>query len=117
GTILLKAQFANEGERLWPGEFVNIRVTLSIRHSVPTVPSEALQDGPDGYFVYVVDPGDTVRRKPVRAAAIQDGIAVVAEGLTPGEHVVVDGQYRLTDGARITAALPSASNADSGRSR
>jgi multidrug efflux system membrane fusion protein len=116
GTILLKAEFANEGERLWPGEFVNIRVTLSVRHSVPIVPSEALQDGPDGYFVYVVDPADTVRRKPVGVEAIPDGIAVVAEGLIPGEHVVVDGQYRLTDGAPITA-LPSASKADSGRSR
>lgn len=119
GTIHLKAQFANESERLWPGEFVNVRVILSIRRSVPTVPSQAVQDGLDGYVVYVVEPGDTVRRRPVQVAAIQDGIAAVTEGLAPGERVVVTGQYRLTNGARVTAVPPgpSASSTDGGRSR
>jgi len=113
GTIHLKAEFANADERLWPGEFVNVRVVLSVRRAVATVPSPAVQEGPDGYIVYVVQPGDTVHRRPVEVAAIQDGVAAVTEGLSPGERVVVTGQYRLTDGARITAVPPGA--AASGR--
>jgi len=104
GTIHLKAQSANENERLWPGEFVNVRVVLGIRHAVPTVPSPAVQEGPDGYVVYVVEPGDRVRRRTVEVAAIQDGIAAVTKGLLLGERVVVNGQYRLTNGARVSEA-------------
>lgn len=111
GTIHLKAQFANENERLWPGEFVNLRVILRVRRAVPTVPSQTVQEGPDGYVVYVVEPGDTVARRPVEVAAIRDGVAAVTKGLAPGERVVVNGQYRLTDGARINSvpAGPAAS--------
>ncbi len=108
GTIHLKAQFANENERLWPGEFVNVRVILRVRLAVPAVPSQAVQEALDGYVVYVVGPGDTVARRPVEVAAIQDGLAAVTKGLSPGERVVVNGQYRLTDGARIDAAPPGA---------
>lgn len=119
GTIHLKAQFANENERLWPGEFVNVRVVLDIRRSVPTVPSQAVQDGSEGRFVYVVEPGGTVHRKPVQVAAIQSGIAAVTEGLSPGERVVVSGQYRLTDGSRVSIERPgaSAASAEGGRGR
>jgi membrane fusion protein, multidrug efflux system len=119
GTIHLKAQFPNELERLWPGEFVNVRVILDIRRSIPTLPSQAVQDGPDGYVVYVVESGDTVVRKTVQVAAIQDGIAAIAEGLSPGERVVVNGQYRLTNGARVTVVSqpPSASIAAGGPSQ
>jgi multidrug efflux system membrane fusion protein len=119
GTIHLKAQFANEDERLWPGEFVNVRVILSVRRSVPTVPSQALQEGPDGYVVYLLDPGETVHRKSVKVVAIQDGIAVVTEGLAPGERVVVKGQYRLIEGALVNAVPPgdSASSTDGAQSR
>jgi multidrug efflux system membrane fusion protein len=106
GTIHLKAQFANEKERLWPGEFVNVRVVLSVRRGVPTVPSQTVQEGPDGYIVYVVQPGDTVERRAVEVAAIQDGVAAVTKGLAPGERVVTNGQYRLTNGARISPVAP-----------
>jgi len=101
GTILLKATFANERERLWPGEFVNARVVLSVRHDVPTVPEQTVQQGPDGYFAYIVNPGDTVERRAIDVEAIQDGLAIVTKGLKPGEQVVVSGQYRLTNGAHI----------------
>lgn len=101
GTILLKATFANRRERLWPGEFVNARVVLSVRHDVPTVPAQTVQQGPDGYFAYIVNPGDTVERRAIDVAAIQDGLAIVTKGLKPGEQVVVSGQYRLTNGAHI----------------
>src|SRR5579875_2838781 len=85
----MKADFANRDERLWPGEFVNVRVTLRVRRNVPTVPAQTIQNGADGSFVYVIKPDDTVERRAVTVAAIQDGIAVV------------DGQYRLTNGVRV----------------
>jgi multidrug efflux system membrane fusion protein len=117
GTIRLKAQFENEDERLWPGQFVNVRVVLDTRRAVPTVPAQAVQDGPDGPIVYVVKQGDTVHRKSIEVAAIQDGVAAVTQGLAPGERVVVNGQFRLTEGARINASPPGASANADGRSK
>jgi multidrug efflux system membrane fusion protein len=109
-TIRMKAQFANADERLWPGQFVNVRVVLGIRRAVATVPAQAVQEGPDGYIVYVVEHDGRARHKRVEVAAMQDGIAAVSEGLVPGERVVVDGQFRLTDGARV--AFPPASGGE-----
>jgi multidrug efflux system membrane fusion protein len=108
GTIRLKARFDNEDERLWPGEFVNVRVILSTRRGVATVPAQTVQDGPNGSYAYVIKPDSTVERRDVAVASTQDGIAVVTKGLSPGERVVVDGQYRLTNGARVnpTASEP-----------
>jgi multidrug efflux system membrane fusion protein len=107
GTIRLKARFDNENERLWPGEFVSLRVVLSTRQNVATVPSQTVQDGPDGHYAYVIKPDNTVERRAVEVASIQDGIAVVTKGLAAGERVVVDGQYRLTNGARVNPAAPA----------
>jgi multidrug efflux system membrane fusion protein len=101
GTIKLKATFENTDERLWPGEFVNVRLILNTRKDVPTVPAETVQEGPDGKYVYVINPGDTVARRAVEVSSVQDGIAVIDKGLQAGDKVVVDGQYRLTEGARI----------------
>jgi multidrug efflux system membrane fusion protein len=111
GTIHLKARFDNEDERLWPGEFVSLRVVLSTRRGVTTVPQQTVQQGPNGHYAYVIKPDNTVERRAVEVASIQDGIAVVTKGLTAGEKVVVDGQYRLTEGARVNptaAASPGA---------
>ena len=107
GTIRLKARFDNENERLWPGEFVSLRVVLWTRQNVATVPSQTVQDGPDGHYAYVIKADNTVERRAVEVASIQDGIAVVTKGLTPGDRVVVDGQYRLTNGARVNPQAPS----------
>ena len=101
GTIRLKATFANTDERLWPGEFVNVRLVLSVHKDAPTVPAQTVQDGPTGSYAYVIKEDNTVERRPVEVAAVQDGLAVIAKGLSPGEKVVVDGQYRLTNGARV----------------
>ena len=101
GTIHLKARFANRDERLWPGEFVNLRVILMTRPNVATVPSQTVQEGPNGDYVYVIKSDDTVERRIVDVASIQDGVAAIIKGLTPGERVVVEGQYRLTEGARV----------------
>ena len=101
GTIHLKAAFPNQDERLWPGEFVNVRVVLLVRRGVATVPAQTVQAGPNGDFAYTISENNTVERRPVEVTAVQDGVAVVGKGLRPGEHVVVTGQYRLTDGARV----------------
>jgi multidrug efflux system membrane fusion protein len=106
GTIHLKARFDNEDERLWPGEFVNVRLILSMRRGVATVPAQTVQQGPNGQYAYVIKPDDTVERRPVEIASIQDGIAVVTKGLSPGERIVVDGQYRLTNGSRVKPVAP-----------
>jgi membrane fusion protein, multidrug efflux system len=113
GTIHLKAQFANLDERLWPGAFVNVRLELLVRHNVATVPSQTVQQGPDGDFAYVIRKDDTVERRNVQVVAVQDGLAVISKGLTPGEHVVVEGQYRLVDGARVSLRQPSATKSAS----
>lgn len=107
GTLKLKASFANEDERLWPGLFVNVRLILNMRRGVPTVPAQTVQDGPNGSYAYVIKDDDTVERRPVEVAAVQDGIAVIGKGLKPGEKIVVDGQYRLTNGSRIRLAEPN----------
>ena len=101
GTIHLKARFDNEDERLWPGEFVNLRLILSTRKGAATVPQQTVQVGPNGYYAYVIKPDNTVERRAVEVASMQDGLAVITKGLTVGENVVVDGQYRLTEGARV----------------
>ena len=106
GTIRLKARFDNDEERLWPGAFVSARVILSVRKDVATVPSQTVQQGPNGHYAYVIKPDDTVERRAVDVASIQDGIAVVTKGLAAGERVVVDGQYRLTNGARVKISAP-----------
>src|SRR5256714_1728321 len=100
GTIRIKATFANDDERLWPGEFVNVRLILSVRKGAPTVPAQTVQDGPTGSYAYVIKEDNTVERRAVEVAAVQDGLAIIGKGLSPGERVVVDGQYRLTNGAR-----------------
>lgn len=106
GTIHLKAQFDNQDERLWPGEFVNVRVMLSVRHHVPTVPEQTVLEGADGRFVYVIKPDNTVERRVVEVAAVENGKAVIAKGLEPGERVVIEGQYRLNNGATIRILPP-----------
>jgi len=106
GTIHLKARFDNDDERLWPGEFVNVRVILSTRRGAATVPAQTVQAGPNGQYVYIIKPDETVERRPVEVASIQDGIAVVIKGLSAGERVVVDGQYRLTNGSRVKLLAP-----------
>jgi len=105
GTIHLKARFDNDDERLWPGEFVSLRLVLTTRRGVATVPQQTVQQGPNGHYAYVVKPDNTVERRAVEVASIQDGIAVVTKGLAANERVVVDGQFRLTEGARVNPTV------------
>ncbi len=107
GTIHLKAQFDNAGEPLWPGQFVNARIVLSTRQNAVTVPEEAVMEGPNGAYVYVIGDNDTVQRRPVEVAATQEGVSVLGRGLQSGERIVMEGQYRLTDGARVKIGAPT----------
>lgn len=104
GTLKLKASFENADERLWPGLFVNVRLIVNTRRGVATVPAQTVQDGPNGPYAYVIKDDETVERRAVEIAAVQDGVAVVSKGLTPGEKIVVEGQYRLTQGSRVRVA-------------
>lgn len=106
GTIRLKASFDNADERLWPGEFVNVRVVLNMRKGVPTVPTQTVQEGPSGHYAYVIKDDGTVERRVVEVAAVQDGVAVIAKGLSAGEKVVIEGQFRLIQGARVRLVPP-----------
>ena len=101
GTLKLKATFENADERLWPGEFVNARLVISTRKDATTVPQRAVMQGASGYYAYIVRPDDTVERRVVEVAGMQDELAIIDKGIAPGEKIVVDGQYRLSDGARI----------------
>jgi membrane fusion protein, multidrug efflux system len=101
GTIHLKATFDNVDERLWPGEFVSARLVLAVREQAVVVPAQTVMQGPQGAYIYVIRPDQTVERRVVQVASIQDNLAVLEKGLANGERVVVDGQYRLTEGARV----------------
>jgi multidrug efflux system membrane fusion protein len=101
GTFRLKAQFANEDERLWPGEFVRIRTLIDTRKNAQTIPSVALQRGSQGFYVWAVLPNNTAEPRNVDAEPVDENIAIVAKGLSPDERVVVDGQSRLEAGARV----------------
>jgi multidrug efflux system membrane fusion protein len=114
GTIRMKATFDNADERLWPGEFVNVRLILNTRRGVPTVPAQTVQEGPDGRYAYVIKDDNTVERRNVEVAAQQNGIAVISKGLSPGEKVVVEGQFRLTQGARVRATASAAADDTAG---
>lgn len=109
GTIRLKGTFANRDGALWPGEFVNIRLLASTAHNVVTIPSAALQRGPDGYYAYVVKSDGTVEMQPLEIGQIAAGTAIVDNGLASGEQVVTAGQYRLQPGARAEITRADAS--------
>jgi multidrug efflux system membrane fusion protein len=104
GTIQLKATFPNINNALWPGEFVDVAVTLTTQPNAIAVPSQAIQTGQDGQFVFVVKPDQTVESRPVVVDRTQGAFAIVSRGLQPGETVVTDGQLRLVPGSRITVA-------------
>jgi membrane fusion protein, multidrug efflux system len=102
GTILLRATFENKDRTLWPGQFVNVTLTLTTQPDAVVIPSQALQTGQQGRYVFVVTPDSSAEYRPVTLARTIDGEAVIAKGIAPGERVVTDGQLRLTQGAQVT---------------
>jgi multidrug efflux system membrane fusion protein len=101
GTIKLKGEFANTDRRLWPGQFIDVVLTLRNQPDAIVVPSQAVQNGQQGQFVFVIKPDMTVESRPVIVSRTTDGQAVVDKGLAPGEQVVTDGQLRLVPGSRV----------------
>lgn len=114
GTIRLKAEMPNDPQKLWPGQFVNVRLLSTIRRGATTVPATVVQRGPQGTYAYVIKDDMTVEQRPIKVARQEETKAIVDEGLTPGERVVVDGQYRLQPGSRIRIVEPIASAAPAG---
>ncbi len=107
GTVELKAVFPNLQRRLWPGTFVNVELTTSVVKGALTIPTDALQEGPQGELVYVVGADNKVAARPVQVAERVRGEALIAEGLNAGETVVAQGQYRLTTETLVVASKPA----------
>ena len=101
GTIKLKAEFSNKERRLWPGQYINVALTLSTQADAVVIPSEAVQVGPEGQQVFVVKADKRVEVRPVTVARTNEGEAIIAKGLQPGEQVVREGQFLLGPGARV----------------
>ncbi len=106
GMIRLKGTFANPDRRLWPGQFVNVVLTLASQHGAVVAPSEAVQTGQNGTFVFVVKPDLTVDSRPVTAGRTVGPETVILKGLQPGERVVTDGQIRLMPGSAVQIKEP-----------
>ncbi len=106
GTVQLKARFANSGSKLWPGQFVNVELTLQTLKNAITVPSTAINRGPNGSYVFVVGADRKVSMRPVRVSWTQGSLSVVASGVRPGEAVVTDGQMTLKNGSLVRVVRP-----------
>jgi multidrug efflux system membrane fusion protein len=109
GTVQLKARFPNSGQLLWPGQFINVRLTLQTLPHALTIPAAAVNQGPNGAYVYVLGANNKAVLRPVTVASTQDAIAVIQSGLTAGEVVVTDGQMALKPGMSVQvhgAAMP-----------
>jgi multidrug efflux system membrane fusion protein len=101
GTIAVRATFANNELRLWPGQYVNTSVMLGMESDVLTVPQTAVQVGQNGNYVFVIKPDRTAEFRPVKATRTIDGKSVIASGLNEGEEVAIDGQLRLGNGTKV----------------
>jgi multidrug efflux system membrane fusion protein len=102
GTIKVKGTFPNSDRVLWPGQFVNVVVRLATEAAAIVVPTVAVQTGPDGSYVYLVKPDQTVEMRPVTVARVSGAETLIKDGVTEGDTVVTDGHLRLVPGSRIT---------------
>jgi multidrug efflux system membrane fusion protein len=119
GTVKLKATFPNDDLKLWPGKFVNARLVLTTRKDATVIPSSVVQRGPQGTYAYVIksasadssrgEPDKTVEMRPIKVAQTEGNLALVDDGLKPGEQVVVDGQYKLQPGVHVELTTPQPS--------
>jgi membrane fusion protein, multidrug efflux system len=114
GTIQLIGDFNNTDGKLYPGQYVNATLTLSETPNAIVVPSQAVQNGPNGQFVFVIKPDMTVENTPVVATSAADGLNAIKTGLKAGDQVVIDGQANLVDGAQVKVKEPGAGKPDTG---
>lgn len=113
GTIELKGTFPNRDRQLWPGQFVNVILNLRVQKNVTVVPSQAVQDGEHGKYVYIIRPNHTAEYRIVEVGNTLSGVTVIKKGVSPGETVVTNGQLRLFPGAKVSFRNESASAQDS----
>ncbi len=106
GTIKLKATFPNDQLKLWPGGFLNVRLLVDLQKAVTTVPAAAVQRGPRGTFVFVINTDNTVKRQTVKVGHEDENLSVITAGLNPGDQVVIDGAQRLNDTSKVAVAGP-----------
>jgi multidrug efflux system membrane fusion protein len=104
GTISMKATFENSDDALWPGQSVSTRMRVDLLKQVTVVPEDAVQHGPNGLLAYVIGRDDRVAPRPIEVSQIGNGEAVVTKGLSAGEKIVVEGQYRLQPGSKVQAS-------------
>jgi hypothetical protein len=104
-TMRLKATFANEDEQHWPGDFVNARVSVEVLHDALTVPSAAIQLGPEGMFAWVLVERDVVQARPIPSGPTTSDRTMITSGLTGAERVVVN--YKLRQNSKVTVTLPA----------
>jgi multidrug efflux system membrane fusion protein len=122
GTFKLRAVFSNPKEALWPGQFVNVQLKTHTVNGGLVIPAQAVQRGPDGDFVYLLQDDQTVQMQPVKITGeVGDSHVMIGSGLTEGQQVVTEGQFRLKPGSKVKAlkpgevpAAPSAANAKKG---
>ena len=112
GTIKLKATFQNPDNALWPGEFVTAHLLLATRKGGLTVPTQTIQRGPNGTFVWVIKPDSSAEMRPVTVGQINGDTALIDKGVTAGENVVVDGQYKVKVGVKVAATPQGTQTAD-----
>lgn len=107
GTIMLKATFPNRDLQLWPGQFANARLLLTVRKQGIVVPASVVQRGPNGAYAFVIKDDLTVEMRPVTVTRIERDEALIEDGLQAGERVVVDGQYKLQPGSKVKIPEPA----------
>ena len=102
GTIQLKAEFPNARNVLWPGQFINARLQVRVARNAVTIPAVAIQHGPDGLYVFVIQPGGVAKMQTIKVGYQDPNLAVITDGLGGGESVVINGASRLDAGTRVT---------------
>ncbi|MGH8818075.1 MAG: efflux RND transporter periplasmic adaptor subunit [Achromobacter pestifer] len=113
GTVQLKGRFDNPRHRLWPGLYVNARLVLDAHESALTVPAAAVQRSQTGTYVYAVDGNGVAQPRPVKVERMQEGMAIIQDGLSAGQRVVVDGQYKLKPGSKVRELVAASAAAGS----
>jgi membrane fusion protein, multidrug efflux system len=111
GTVKLKAEFPNSNLSLWPGQFVNVRLTVDTLKGVTVVPTSAVQRGPNGTFVYVVSNDNKTQMRTITVQKQDENQTVIASGVSPGDRVVTTGFVQLTDGKAVTIGSDNAESA------
>jgi multidrug efflux system membrane fusion protein len=110
GTVRLKAEFANQDDALWPGQFVPVKLRIAVRQNIVALPSAAIQRGPEGLFVWVVGPNGRAKIAPVKAGPTQDDKTVVEAGIAEGDRIIIGGQYRLQPDSPLQFEEPRVSS-------